>query len=326
MEPRALIDVFDADGVLVQRLRVETWPLRIGRSIDNDLVLDDPYVAAHHAEIAPDGNGVLWARDLGTVNRLQPEGRSRKKVERLELPTPVTFGIGHTRLKLRRGEDALAPERIDRRGLWITRTSIAILVFLAVIALEIFETWLGSSRERDVGAIVMPGVTVASVMLVWSAFWALIGRLVSKRAEYIPHLGIGAAAMFIYSTWNTISSVASYAFAEPLLTRYAYAALACVIAVAAFAHLNWSNPNRPRSFALVAILIGAATLGVNMVTTYEQTGRFASEPYSASLYPPMFRLASPIEPSSFLDRTETLAARAARDRRPSRDDAPSAEE
>ncbi|MBL8698126.1 MAG: FHA domain-containing protein [Alphaproteobacteria bacterium] len=315
MEPRALIDVVDADGVLVQRVRVETWPLRIGRSLDNDVILDDPYVAPHHAVIAPGEDGLLWARDLGTVNKLQ-DGGAKRRVERLALRTPTTLVVGHSRLRLRSSEDPLPPERANRRNLWLARTAVAIAVFAAVIGLEIAETWLGASRERDVGSIVMPGVTVAATVLVWSGFWALIGRLVSKRAEYIPHLGIGAAAMLVYSSWNTLSAIAAFAFAQPLLTRYGYAALAGVVAVAAFAHLNWSNPNRPRSFAAIAFAIGAATLGVNMLTAYEQTGRFATEPYSAALYPPALRLAGTIDTARFLARTDALAARAERDRRP----------
>lgn len=315
MEPRALIDVIDADGTLVQRVRVEAWPLRIGRSLDNAIILDDPFVAPHHAEIAPDTEGVLWARDLGTINRLHPD-RAKSAVDRLALRTPTGFTIGHTRLRLRGAEDPLAPERTDRRDLWLTRTAVAILAFAAVVGLEIFEAWVGSSRGRDIGAIVTPGVTVGSVVLVWAAFWALVGRLVSKRAEYMPHLGIGAAAMFVYSAWNTTSAVAAFAFAQPLLTRYGYGALACVVAVAAFAHLNWSNPHRPRSFAAIAFAIGAATLGVNMLTTYEQSGRFATESYSGALYPPAMKLAAPISTASFLDRADALAARALRDRRP----------
>ena len=48
METLALIETLDRDGQPRQILRVSQWPVRIGRAIDCDLVLDDPHVAAHH--------------------------------------------------------------------------------------------------------------------------------------------------------------------------------------------------------------------------------------------------------------------------------------
>ena len=51
METLALIETLDRDGQPRQILRVSQWPVRIGRAIDCDLVLDDPHVAAHHAAL-----------------------------------------------------------------------------------------------------------------------------------------------------------------------------------------------------------------------------------------------------------------------------------
>ena len=58
METLALIETLDRDGQPRQVLRVSQWPVRIGRAIDCDLVLDDPHVAAHHATLALREDGV----------------------------------------------------------------------------------------------------------------------------------------------------------------------------------------------------------------------------------------------------------------------------
>ena len=47
----ALLEVLDRDGQVRQSYPVLEWPLRIGRALDNDVVLTEPHVAPHHATI-----------------------------------------------------------------------------------------------------------------------------------------------------------------------------------------------------------------------------------------------------------------------------------
>ncbi|KAB2872882.1 MAG: FHA domain-containing protein, partial [Burkholderiaceae bacterium] len=86
----AQAEVVDAGGQGVRLIDVHAWPLAIGRALDNDIVLPDPHVAAHHATLAPGDDGRL---------RLQV-GESRNGV-RIE--------HGRTRAQLRAGEQAALP-------------------------------------------------------------------------------------------------------------------------------------------------------------------------------------------------------------------------
>ena len=47
----AVVEVLDRDGHARQVVPVARWPVTIGRAIDCDVVLDDPFVAAHHATL-----------------------------------------------------------------------------------------------------------------------------------------------------------------------------------------------------------------------------------------------------------------------------------
>ena len=46
-----LLEALDRDGMVRQAWRIERWPVTIGRALDNDVVLTEPHVAAHHATI-----------------------------------------------------------------------------------------------------------------------------------------------------------------------------------------------------------------------------------------------------------------------------------
>jgi len=63
----------------------------VGRSRDCDLVLDDPNVSRHHAELRHEGDGWTVA-DMGSTNGIKVNGR---RVERAELSPGdrVTFGL-----------------------------------------------------------------------------------------------------------------------------------------------------------------------------------------------------------------------------------------
>ncbi|OYN85104.1 FHA domain-containing protein FhaB/FipA [Parenemella sanctibonifatiensis] len=72
--------------------------LRIGRSNDCALVLDDDYVSTRHARIYPDGEGNFVVEDTGSTNGTYVNG------QRIQTPTLIgledTVRIGRTLMKL----------------------------------------------------------------------------------------------------------------------------------------------------------------------------------------------------------------------------------
>ena len=68
------VELMHRDGSVQTRRRVDAGEMRIGRALDNDLIIDDPYCAAHHAllRIEPDGSAVL--QDRGHAMARHPRG------------------------------------------------------------------------------------------------------------------------------------------------------------------------------------------------------------------------------------------------------------
>ena len=64
----AVLELLDRDGHVRQSVAVPHWPLRIGRALDNDVVLSDPHVAAHHLVLEPSGAAGLAALLHGRVD------------------------------------------------------------------------------------------------------------------------------------------------------------------------------------------------------------------------------------------------------------------
>ena len=97
MSPLLTVEATDREG----RKRVETFfrlPVRIGRSDDNDLVLNDSTVSKHHARVTRD-NGAYYLEDLGSTNGTRVNGRRIRRC-RLRGGESIHFGKHHARMTL----------------------------------------------------------------------------------------------------------------------------------------------------------------------------------------------------------------------------------
>ena len=69
----ALLEAIDRDGLVRQAWRIERWPVTIGRALDNDVVLTEAHVAAHHATldvVAAEGDPAAPANSSSDCNPL----------------------------------------------------------------------------------------------------------------------------------------------------------------------------------------------------------------------------------------------------------------
>lgn len=87
-----------SDGQPVRTLAVERR-VRIGRQADNDLVIADPGVSRHHAEITNE-RGTCTLRDLGSTNGTLVNGA---KVKQHALQDGDLITVGSTVVEFRRG-------------------------------------------------------------------------------------------------------------------------------------------------------------------------------------------------------------------------------
>lgn len=63
-----------SQGILQQQVELTAERTRIGRAADNDIVIEDPAVSGHHAEILREGNS-FRLRDRGSTNGLYVNGK-----------------------------------------------------------------------------------------------------------------------------------------------------------------------------------------------------------------------------------------------------------
>jgi len=103
------VEVLSRHREVAARHRCAGPEVQIGRGYGNDVVLDDPYVAARHLKVMRDETGTLVAIDLGSRNGLFADA-GRTRVERVVLDGDRPIRIGRTDLRIRGPEHGVPPE------------------------------------------------------------------------------------------------------------------------------------------------------------------------------------------------------------------------
>ena len=101
------VEVMNQHHQVDSRYKFDALPIRIGRAYDNDLILDDAYVAPYHAEITQNEDGAISIRDLGSKNGVM---QHQQRVTALALKGDDLLQLGHTQIRVRTVDFAVVAE------------------------------------------------------------------------------------------------------------------------------------------------------------------------------------------------------------------------
>ena len=82
--------------------------VRIGRGLDNDIILSDPHVCAHHAVIEENDSGELVLKDLGSLNGTFTS-KHQPIAEGCNVESGDEFIVGKTHIRIYQRDHAVAP-------------------------------------------------------------------------------------------------------------------------------------------------------------------------------------------------------------------------
>jgi hypothetical protein len=166
-----VVEHLHRDGTVLARIAVSGSVFRIGRDLGNDLVLDDPHVAAHHAELHIAADGSAQLQDLGTRNGIHPHRGKREPSYAVQADAP--FRLGSSQIRIRNRAWTLPPEvALSMRAMW----PLAVLALILVLGRGAWDIWLTDLRDKP-PSYVYELTAMAVALCVWSAMYALLGRL-----------------------------------------------------------------------------------------------------------------------------------------------------
>ncbi len=281
--------------------------LRMGRALDNDLVLDDPHCAAHHAALRVDADGRAQLHDLNTVNGIHV-GTARHKGKRLAMVDVVDDGkiqLGASTIRIRHSSWPLAPELpFSRRMVW----PWALFALSAALAYTGWDMWLGAVYESS--PPYLSGLSgMAAGLALWSAMYSLLGRVLGGPDRFFTHLFIVSCAYLGISLLGHTLNLLAFSFYWLWPMRIEGYLTVVAVGLTVRAHLRVADPHHWPTLrwgvALACALAIVVPLGQNWITSKRLTH---VQSINLVLHPAL-RVATPVSMDEFLQSTQALQQR-----------------
>jgi hypothetical protein len=308
------VEVLGRTGDVAQRVALDRLPATIGRAYDNDVIIDDPFVAPHHLRVERLDDGRLHVVDLDSRNGLhltQPQRRVREAF----VSGDMRLRIGHTQLRLRARDWPVAPEEIDTLAEGWRSPGITAIVLAAYLALLGLHTY-ASTIEDFQPARLLAGLPFALLIpAVWSGVWAAIGRIVSGRANFFAHCTVVLAAASGAFVIEPLLKLAAFALSMPVLAAESILAIAFIIGAALFGHLRLVSHLRSSWLAAGAAVVVLLGVGGTRISAWLETRDDVNEIATLNvLYPPYLRVAPADSPRQFVEDARHLEKLLAKER------------
>jgi len=306
-----LIEAHDRHGALLARAPITRWPVTVGRALDCDLVLDDPFVAPRHLRIdrTVDEHRTVQVEVLETRNGARLQRKRHAQGERFDWPGGTPIDLGHTHITLRLADAPIADEQALPEFPWRTVGTTAALVVL-VGAAAMASSWL-ESRDSSQYLKSLPSVLLMLLLVLsaWSGLWAVANKMFAGRLQFWRHVRIACTVYLASEALRLVANLAAFSFSLEALSQFASVLGVLVLAWALYAHLATVLPRRRAGLAwtvAAVVMLGVpAWLGAQWLNRM----RLTNEMYMSSLFPPSLRVAPAAPVDQLLQDAEALRAK-----------------
>ncbi len=308
---KALIEILDRDGRVGRIVDLRQWPVTLGRALDNDVVIDDPFVAPRHALLALDGNGQASLSVGDTVNGVMVDRQRHAAGQQLLLPAAgATLQIGGVRLRLRLPGETVAAEKplpVVAAAPWVLPLVAGALVWLQALA----EHGVTLDPGADATAWLPVALGLPLAVAGWCGLWALASKLFQHRFDFMGHLRIVLPWLLAIAVLDTLLPPLAAALGWPALWRLTgplQLLLGLLMLRAQLVHLL---PQAPRSVTAVVAAAALAGAAISLTLTHRATDRYSRPAYMSTLPLPWLQLAPAVPAATALQDLAPIAARLA---------------
>ena len=308
--PELIIEELTRSGAHIGYHRVAALPARIGRALDNDIVIADPYVSPVHLVIES-GSGAWIVSDQASDN-----GTFIGKGKRLDGPAELVSGdqlmVGRTVLRLWSPSHQVPPAWRFQKQQSITRRIaiplFAFVSFLVTLALATFQEFLDTAKQTRLISLFANTLPFVFFPLIWAGIWACAGFIVRRKSNYALQLmAANGALVFILLLTVSVEYIDYFTSSTKAATIVQYAGMALLAVLLLFVNLTISTGAVNLRRTIIAVVIGVGTIAIVAVADHaERFENRISPEYSHSLKPPYAKIAPSITLDQFIKDSERL--------------------
>ena len=283
------VEVLSRHRDVTGRFRINARELSIGRSYDNDVVLDDPYVAARHVKVFHDEAGQLVVEDLGSANGLYLD-RGKNRQTRVVVDGNVPIRIGHTLIRIRETSHAVEHERLVKSGHHVLPAVAALVLGALLLGIDAITTWFAQTAESHPSDYMLPALMLTGTALIWIGMWSLLSRLFSGQSHFLRHVLIAETVVLAFWLYTELAQFAAFSVTWPVAFNDIYIANWVALAALCFLHLREVGRTHLLAKGIVVMLLLVAAVTVQTLQRSEAFANSGRQTVSHVLLPPGLRL------------------------------------
>ena len=308
MERLAWIEVLNRHGDIESRHPVFSWPAKIGRAYNCDLILDDPYIAPNHVEIVAEGERSFRIQDMGSINGVTIANTPGRKTDVTISPDDI-IRIGHTQLRIRPSNYPVTAETKYSAKSLQRRPSVLFLSAMAFLAVLISSALLNYT-ETNIGSFVTPIIIVSVMVVVWIVAWSFGGRLFAGKSNFIPHAVIGTLGVTLFLASNMLIDLVSFTLDSAFISNLSIEVAFLTFMLVLYWHLRLISRAKPRIVAGIAGAIALLMVSTSMfITNIRNENNLDLQSYRDTIGPPFLLMVEGKSPEAFIDSMEVLKTR-----------------
>lgn len=289
--------------------------IKIGRGLDNDLIVNDPFVSSCHLVLRFKENG--WRmEDQNSVNGVFVKKIS-KVVREAELLSGDEIKIGKTKIRIfNEGHPVGAAKPMEFRNAFlksIDNYKSLYIILLALIGISAMLDYLMSFEKLTLGHLLIMPVGILICCLIWASIWAFIGRVCLHKANLKLHMTICCFFTILIFLVGDILRIFDYLSSHMLLVVLIDAFIsAALFALLLMGHLAVSTNLSFKTRTISSIGITSTVLFIVFLGYLSFKDEFHLDPiWDATLKPPFVKIIPSQDIDGFLNQTKIAFTKAA---------------
>lgn len=309
-----VIEIIGAEGKTPRFERTSLPVIRIGRALDNDVIIDDPYIDAHHVSVDVSEPGGWHVTDLDSKNGTF---KAHAPVESSSIRSGDELLIGKTRVRFFSVEHRvpLAKSLKDLEHRLLSFDSVGVMLALMVLlaalpCAALYLNAVGNPFKPDAFVVAATSLLGSSVLI--AAFWSLIARLLRGESRFRVLFNITMVCGLASALLRPAVSVISYNFPGAGLDDIANLLITATLGgIYIYMVLLISTRLTSPLSQAIAVVVATGTIGAYAITQYSSSSDFHAYPhYDGALHAPVFLVRQGDTPAAFRHQLPAVFKRA----------------
>lgn len=307
-----VIEVLNRQLHVVERHKVAADRVRLGRAYDNDVILANKHIDAHHAELRCDEHGQWALHDLQSLNGSSGSKGDLAAEHHIE-SGQVLYLAGQPIRVFAASHAVPAAQPYNKREqqlVQLGRWPWLLILALGLLLHEVYGLWLDAPDARQPlwsqALVTVPVMVLA--LAIWPAFLAAWARFHQHEPRFLAHYGLMMLMVNVYLAFDAFLTWLNFNLDGARWVFYLHEVLQVIILtglLAANFYLALQMSYR-RRYAL-ALVLGLLSGVPSLNALWQQKEHLYLRPqFDASLLPLSFYLHQPTDWSTFSQQSEQL--------------------